>query len=288
MRKFAILAILSVPSIRAALTQGEMASALIAAENTGTLEKTFKTFEEEQSHLNLFSVLADVAEQGHHAVAATCLRMAHDPFPKDKMCVSYPIYSTLNKISRNVDIETLTNVITSFKPSDIKLLASIRFWILARDDAVKISKGVMKKSPELITDDLPSWIAFHFLDRNSSYYKPVREEAFQYLISFVTQSVLEKALTILKKNEHYSIAYKDAHPTVMCCKNKDHFPWELADRIEALLKLVKARNALIREALTFLPTVIIDLMLEYATYDIPPNRSNSSPKKAALDCCLIS
>ena len=198
-----------------------------------------------------------------------------------------PNNSTLLSISNSTDTESFTNVVTFFKSSDVKLLASIRFWTLDRDDAVKILKSVMKKSPELITDDLPSWIAFHFLDRNSSYYKPVREEAFQYLISFVTQSVLEKALTILEKNEHYSIAYKDGHPTVMCCKNKDHFPWDLADRIEALLKLVKARNALIREALTFLPKVIIDLMLEYATYDIPPNCSNPSPKTTARTRCLI-
>ena len=48
MLKFAILAILSVPSILAALSRQDMASALIAAEDTGTLEKTFKTFEKEQ------------------------------------------------------------------------------------------------------------------------------------------------------------------------------------------------------------------------------------------------
>ena len=58
---------------------------------------------------------------------ATCLRMAHDPFPKDKMCVSGLVHKTLDEISNNTDTESFTNVITSFKPSDIKLLASIRF-----------------------------------------------------------------------------------------------------------------------------------------------------------------
>ena len=91
MLKSAIFAILSVPSIRAALLKEEMASALIATKDTGTLEETFKKYEKEQGHSLLFSALADVAEQGHHAVAATCLRMVHDPFPKDKMCVSPPI-----------------------------------------------------------------------------------------------------------------------------------------------------------------------------------------------------
>ena len=68
---------------------------------------------------------------------------------------------------------------------------------------MNVLKRVMDKSPELITHDLPSWIAFHSLDRNSSYYRPVLEEAFKYLTSFATQSVLEKALSIVKRNEHY-------------------------------------------------------------------------------------
>ena len=49
----------------------------------------------------------------------------------------------------------------------------------------------------------------------------------------------------------------------MCCKSQDYFPQDLFDKINDLLELVKARNAPIREALAFLPTVIIDLMLEY-------------------------
>ena len=49
----------------------------------------------------------------------------------------------------------------------------------------------------------------------------------------------------------------------MCCNSQDHFPQDLADRIEALLKLVKARNARINDTLTILPMVLVDLMLDY-------------------------
>ena len=75
--------------------------------------------------------LADVAKvQAHMPKVATCLRVAHDPFPKDKMCVSGLVHGTLFKISNNTDTESFTNVITSFKPSDIKPLVAIRFWTL--------------------------------------------------------------------------------------------------------------------------------------------------------------
>ena len=213
MLKFAILAILSVPSILAALSREEMASALIAAEDTGTLEETFKKYEKEQDAYELSEALADVAKvQAHMPKVATCLRMAHDPFPEDKMRVSYLVHGTLFEISDKTDTESFANVITSFKPSDVKPLASIRYRTLWREDAVNVLKSVMDKSPELITDDLPSWIAFHCLDRNSSYYRPALEEAFKYLTSFATQSVLEKALTIVKRNEHYKV---DSHGCVL-------------------------------------------------------------------------
>ena len=45
------LPFLFVPSILAALSREEMASALIAAEDTGTLEKTFKKYEKEQDDI---------------------------------------------------------------------------------------------------------------------------------------------------------------------------------------------------------------------------------------------
>ena len=114
------------------------------------------------------------------------------------------------------------------------------------------------------------------LDRDSEYYGHVLEEAFKYLTSFATERVLKQARSIVKRNKHYR-----ADSLVMCCGSQNHIPRDLADRIEALLKLVKVRKACIRRALTFLPTVIINLMLEYTTCDIPPNRSDSSPQ------CLI-
>ena len=40
-------------------------------------------------------------------------------------------------------------------------------------------------------------------------------------------------------------------------------PRDLADRIGALLELVKARNAPTRKALTLLPDVLVDLVLDY-------------------------
>ena len=72
------------------------------------------------------------------------------------------MHGTLFEISDNTDTESFTNVITSFKPSDVKPLIAIRYWTLGRDDGVNVLKSVMEKSPELITDDLPSWIASHY------------------------------------------------------------------------------------------------------------------------------
>ena len=280
MLKFAILTILSVPSIRAALIHKEIASALIAAEDTVTLKKTFKKYEKEQDHYFLSLALADVAEdEAHMPKVVECLRIAHDPSPEDKMCVKYLVYSTLFEISIDTNTESFTNVITCFKTSDIKPLAAIRFRTLGRYDAVDVLKGVMTKSPELITHDLPSWIAFHYLDRNSAYYGPVLEEAFGCLTSFATQSVLEEALAIVKKNEHYKTVYKSGHTEVPCCGSQKHFPQDLFNKLNDLLVLVKARNARIRKTLTFLPTVLVDLMLEYVAVS---DRSNSSRQ------CLIS
>ena len=238
MRKFAILAILSVPSVLATLTSEEMASALIAAGKTGTLGKTFKTFEKEQDEYELAGALADVARvQSHIPKVATCLSVALDPLPNDAMCVSDLVDSTFLEISVAADTEPFTNLITFFKPSDTKLLVAIRFWTLFSADAVNILKRVMIKFPELIRGDLPSWIAFHSLDRNSKYYEPVREEAFKYLTSFATQSVLEEAISILKRNEHYKVDSE-----VRCCKSQGHFPQDLFNRINAVLQFVKVEK----------------------------------------------
>ena len=240
MLKFVILAILSVPSIRAALSRTKMASALIAARNTGTLEKTFKKYEKEQDHLYLSYALADIAKvQVYMPKVAVCLRMAHDPFPKDKMCVCRLVHNSLFGMSNNTlySPESFTNVITSFKPTDIKPLAAIRFRTLIRWDVVDTLKGVMIKFPALIRGDLPSWIAFHSLDRNSKHYNPGREESFRYLTSFATESVLEEALLIVKRNEHYKLDSQ-----VVCCRSQDHFPQDLFNRINALLQFVKVEK----------------------------------------------
>ena len=79
---------------------------------------------------------------------------------------------TLYAISYNTrgDTESFAKVITSFEPSDVKPLASIRYMTLRRNDAVKVVESVMAKSPELITDDLPRWLANHSFDQNSYVY----------------------------------------------------------------------------------------------------------------------
>ena len=281
MLKFVILAILSVPSILATLTSEEMASALITAKDSGTLEDTFKTFEKEQSHDNLSLALFDVARQGHILKVVDCLRMAHDPFPKDNMRMSVLVNNTLARISKNTNTEAFTNAITSFKPSDAKLLVSIRICTFWRYDGVNVLKSVMKKSPELITDNLPSWIAFHTSDRNSRHYDPVQEESFKYLTYFATQSVLEKALIIVRSNEHYTITYKDGHTEVRCCNSQDSSPQDLFDKINVLLELVKARNARINDILTLLPMVLVDLVLDYVHVTVSDCSDSSSR-------CLIS
>ena len=282
MFKSVILAVLFVPSIRAALSHEYMASALIAAKGTKRLKKAFKTFEKEQDRYELAEALTDVAKvQTRMPKVVDCLRMAHDPFPKDERCVNSFVHETLFRISFWVKTESFTNVITSFKPSDIKSLVTIRISTLLRDDAVDVLKSVMSKSPELITGDLPSWLASHTLDRNSRCYKPAREEAFKYLTSFATEDVLEKALTIVKRSEHYKVAYNDGNSEVRCCLNEDYIPQDLFDKLKGLLKLVKARNVRIKGTLTLLPMVLVELVLDYVHVAVP-DCSDSSPR------CLIS
>ena len=260
-----ILAILSVPSILAALSSEVMASALIAAEDTVTLEQTFKTFEKEQDVFDLSFALLEVAKvQTRMPKVVDCLRMVHDSFPKDRMCVSELVYRTLSSISCRTDAESFANLITSFKPSDIKPLVAIRYMTFTRDDALDVLKKIMKKSPEMITHDLPSWLASHKFDPNSTYYSSLIEEPFQYLTSFAVQSVLEKALSILKRNEHYILAYTNGHAKTLCCKSHDSIPQDLFNKLNTLLKLVKVRNARIKGTLIFLPRVLVDLVLDYA------------------------
>ena len=154
--------------------------------------------------------LADVAQIHEHIPkVATCLRTV-DPFPKEMSHVSWLVHDTLLYISNNTDddTESFAKVITSFEPSDVKPLASIRFRTLWRRDAVKVVESVMAKSPKLITGDLPRWIANHLFDPKSRLYthdKVARKQAFQYLTSFATEDVLEDALSIVKANEHYKV-----------------------------------------------------------------------------------
>ena len=89
MLKFVIFGVVFVPSIRAALSNKEMESALIAARETETLEKTFKKYERERDAYDLSLALTGVSKvQACMPKAVACLRMVHDPFPEYEMCVS--------------------------------------------------------------------------------------------------------------------------------------------------------------------------------------------------------
>jgi hypothetical protein len=272
MLKLAILAILSVPSIMATSTSNQMAKALIAEKDTEKLGQTFQDLRKEHDDCISSWALTKVVEQGHPEITLICLRSAPDPFPNDKMCVSALVNNTVLKISSDTsgDSESFAKVITSFMPTNVKPLASIRCWTLGRRDAVKVLERVMDKSPELITTDLASWLASHGFHRNSLYYtqnQAAREGAFQYLASFATESVLEEALSIVTKNEHYKVNFPGG-PKVWCCDSQDDFPQDLVDRLTGLLKLMEARNVLIRGVLqSLLPKVLVDLMLDYLRTD---------------------
>ena len=73
----------------------------------------------------------------------------------------------------------------------------------------------------------------------------------------------------------------------MCCWSKDNILQDLSDKINVLLALVKARKVLLND-LAILPTVLVGLVLEYTTCDIPPNRSISNLEKTVRAQCLIS
>ena len=65
-------------------------------------------------------------------------------------------------------------------------------------------------------------------------------------------------LSIVKANEHYKV---DSY--VCCCNSQDSFPQDLYNKLNALLAFVKDRNALINEALIFLPKVLADMVIGY-------------------------
>ena len=161
--KLVILAALFMPSIMAALLWEEMTKALIG-ETKEDLVQTFKKFEKEQGYDKLSWALADVAKVPEHMPkVVTCLRTVVDPFPTEMSRVSKLVDNTVGIISANThgDTESFAKVIASFEPSDVKPLASIRYMTLLRNDAVKVVESVMDKSPQLITGDLPRWLANH-------------------------------------------------------------------------------------------------------------------------------
>jgi len=261
--KYVILAALLMPSIMAALSDEEMADALIKAEKEGELVKTFKKFEKGQNHFELSHALANVAKIPEHMPkVATCLRTV-DPFPTEMSRVSDLVHYTLELISDNTedDTESFTKVIASFEPSDVKPLASIRYRTLHRSDAVKVLENVMAKSPQLITGSLSRWLANHSFDQDSSFYafdKVAREQVFQYLTFFATEDALNDALAIVTKNEHYKV-----ESDMMCCNFQDSFPRDLVTKLSALLAFVKDRNARIKMILTFLPKVLVSMVADY-------------------------
>jgi hypothetical protein len=271
MLKLAILAILSIPSIMASTTEG-IAKTLIANKDTDKLGQTFQGLHKKYGDYITSDALAKVAKQGHQEIVATCLRTEKDPFPKDNMCVSRLVNDTLMRISSDTsgDSESFAKVITSFMPTNVKPLASIRYHTLDRSDAVNVLERVMAKSPKLIIDTLPSWLAGHGFDQNSLDYsdnQTAREGGFKYLASFATESALEKALSIVKANEHYKVGLSGG-PEVICCDSQDVFPRDLVDKLSTLLALMKARNVRIKGVLqSLLPTVLVDLMLDYLRTD---------------------
>jgi len=266
MLKLAILAILAVPSILAASISKQLANTLIAENDTDKLEQTFQTLHKKHGDDYSSEALVEAAERGHPEIVSTCLRAERDSFPNDEMRVSGFVSSTVLEISTRAcnDPESFAKAIASFKPTDVKPLASIRNAILTKRDPMDVLERVMDKSPKLIIDSLPNWLANHEFDRNSQYYITAREGAFQYLASFATESVLEKSLPIVKKNEHYR-ADMGYGFKLSCCNSQDYIPQDLIDKLTGLLALMKARNELIKGVLqSLLPEVIIDLMLDYA------------------------
>ena len=54
---------------------------------------------------------------------------------------------------------------------------------------------------------------------------------------------------------------------VLCCRPCDHIPQNLSYKINFPLEFVRARNTLINTTLTFLPRVLVELMLDYLQSD---------------------
>ena len=263
---FIILALLAMPSIMTTTSPRNMANSLIRAKNKVSVEQTFKTLEKEQREEDLSEALCLVVVEKHNTIAADCLKLAHDPYPNSKSSVGFLVDKTLGRVFSGTNhAEHFANVITSFNLSDVKPIASLRFRILQRFNARSVLENVMAKSPELIMSDLPNWLASHRFDQMSfSSNGTSREEAFQYLISFATVSILKEALSIVKENDHYKVGFGGKAPMIMCCPPLKLFPQDLFNKLKALLELMEARNALIgEELLPLLPAVLVELVLDY-------------------------
>lgn len=260
-----IFVLIAIPSILAA-TSGEIAKVLINSQDTESLEHTFKAFDKRDRGVTLSVALVQVAKEGYTPMVVTCLKLVQDSRPNDMLCVRSLVDRTLGYMFVGSSNSELTaNVIASFSISDIKPLISIRLHTLNRNDIVDVMKSVMTKST-LIIDDLPNWLASHAFNRIAfAHNHTALEEAFQYLTFFATQSVLEKALSIINKNEHYKMNDKSV-VRLLCCDSRA-FPQCLFSRINSLLNLVKLRNALIVDILTFLPSVLVALLLDYVPND---------------------
>lgn len=285
---FFILALLVLPTLTAAASLEEIADALIDANDTENLEPTFRTFETQQNGHELQKALALLAVQDHIPIVVKCLRMTHDHFPQDKLCVNSIIHFTIHEISNSTDAESFAKVVTSFNNSDIKPLACIRDRTISRDDSVDVLKIVMAKSPELITDDLPSWLTPCEFESASYFFTIAHEGVFQYLTSFATQGVLEKAFSIVKENIHYKVEWGNGGaPVDMRCWSQEPLHQNLSNRLKDLLKVVKTRGTLVND-LSILLKVLVDLVLEYTVCDIPPD-SRASRIKTCLptQCCII-
>lgn len=260
--KLLLCALLLLPSITAAVLHERLARTLIRTKKKN-LEQTFKALEKAHEEDDVTCALVSVAVQNHVSTAVDCIRMIDDPFPRYKSYVNSFVNSIIAEISRNIpDAELFAKVITSFKPSDIKPLASIRYWTIGRKDVVDVLKSVMTRST-LIINDLANWLTSHHFDQISATYNKVsREEALDYLASFATQSVLEEALSIVKK-EHYVIVVVKT-PAVVCCETVEYVPQNLYDKISTLLEHLKIRKAYIKlELLPHLPSVLVDMVLEH-------------------------
>jgi len=263
--KLFICATLPVLSIFAASISEEIATTLIADEDTEKLGQTFQALRKEHGDDSSSWALVEVAKRGHPGAVARCLGTDQDLFSRDKMCVSSLVDKTLVRISGGThDAESLAKVIASFKPADVGLFASIRDAILIRNDPVDVLKSAIAESPESIIATLPSWLASHRFDQNSQWYTDAREVGLKYLASFATESALRTTLAIVNGNEHYTVGSAGGIE-VVCCKSQNSFPQDLIDKLNVLLELVQARNEIIRGILlSLLPKVIVELMLDYA------------------------